>query len=206
MSRICRTLKCSCLFKRAKHFNIYETENGSGDSDRPNSNLLNPVQKLLRPLSKTHIHNLYCPREKRPEAFRSGAKESVVRLYRGQSHIFFRYAVKSHFEKEKLRRRKIQYQEFLSRDRLLVSYKYSRIFSLFFFAWLRLFNVKVQSTLAWLFQWMLELSLRIEKKFNTCMNTFTVTLWNYFCMTVGNTSLVKRKLLLNQSYLILIKH
>ena len=78
--------------------------------------------------------DLNCPREKRPGAFRSGAKESVMRSYRGGgggSNIFFRYAVKTHFEKEKLRRLKpvkIQYQEFLSRDRLFVSYEYSRIF------------------------------------------------------------------------------
>ena len=38
---------------------IYETENGSDDSDRPDSTLLNSVQKSLRPISKTHIHNLY---------------------------------------------------------------------------------------------------------------------------------------------------
>ena len=28
-------------------------------SDRPNPSLLNSVQKLLRTISKTHIHNLY---------------------------------------------------------------------------------------------------------------------------------------------------
>ena len=48
----------------------------------------------------------------------------------------------------------------------------------FFFAWRWLFNVKVQSTLAWLFESMLELSLKIEKKVNTCMDIFRVSLWN----------------------------
>ena len=38
--------------------NICETENGSDDSDTPDSNMLNSVQKSLRPISKTHIHNL----------------------------------------------------------------------------------------------------------------------------------------------------
>ena len=52
------------------------------------------------------------PPEKRPEAFRLGAKKSVVCPYRGQSHIFFRYAIKSHFEKEKLRCLKISIRNF----------------------------------------------------------------------------------------------
>ena len=47
------------------------------------------------------------------------------------SHIFFRYAVKSHFGKEKLRRLKIQYQEFLSRDRLFVSMNTAGYFDCF---------------------------------------------------------------------------
>ena len=38
---------------------IYETENGSDDSDRTDSNLVNSVQKSLRSISTTHIHNLY---------------------------------------------------------------------------------------------------------------------------------------------------
>ena len=38
---------------------MYESENNSDDSDGPDSNLLNFVQKWLRPISKTHIHNLY---------------------------------------------------------------------------------------------------------------------------------------------------
>ena len=46
------------------------------------------------------IYRNVCPRAKRPEAFRSGAKESIVRPYMGVVTYFFRYAVKSRFEKE----------------------------------------------------------------------------------------------------------
>ena len=68
-----------------------------------------------------------CPRDP-PRGVSIGGKRVSSASGHGESHIFFRYAVKSHFEKEKLRRLKIQYQEFLSRDRLFVSYEYSRIF------------------------------------------------------------------------------
>ena len=39
-------------------------------------------------LSEVINLDYYCPREKRPEAFRSGAKESVGRAHRGGSHRF----------------------------------------------------------------------------------------------------------------------
>ena len=71
------TVKCSCLLEKAKHLHeslfaassklcdcacvlIYmKLKMAEVDSDRPDSSLLNTVQKLLRPVSEPHIHNLY---------------------------------------------------------------------------------------------------------------------------------------------------
>ena len=82
-------------------------------------------------------HSLSCPLEKRetPRGVSIGGKRVSSAFVQGGGVVIFSTDMQSsHFEKEKLRRLKIQYQEFLSRDRLFVSFEYSRIFWLFFFA------------------------------------------------------------------------